>query len=100
MSKKILLLDVAASSHGLRAVGVSASHAARVPHFDNLGDDLSPDVQKTPSPTKTVEKRASPPPSVSGDFLRFSFALLPRALITTLQMLPSFRPHWICHWRI
>jgi hypothetical protein len=60
--------------------------------FDNLSDDLSPDVCKTHSPAKKVEKRASLPPLVSGGFLYFSFALLSRALITALQMLLGFCP--------
>jgi hypothetical protein len=100
ISKKFHLLDVAASSHGFHAMGITATHAARVLAFNNLGDDSSLDVRKTPSPAKAVEKCASPPPSVSSEFLRFSFALLPWALITALQMLPGFHPRWICCWGI
>jgi hypothetical protein len=92
VSKKFRLLDVAASSHGLHAVGIAATHVARVLAFDNLSD-----VHKTPSSAKTVEKCVSPLPSVSSEFLCFSFALFPRALITILQVLPSLHPRWICH---
>jgi hypothetical protein len=77
VSKKFCPLDVVASSHGLHAMGVAATHAARVLAFNNLGDDSSLDVRKTPSPVKMVERRVSPLPSVSGEFLHFSFALLP-----------------------
>jgi hypothetical protein len=100
VSKKFHLLDVAVSSHGPHIAGTTATHTARVLAFHNLGDDSSPDVRKTPSPKNTVEKHASPLPLVSGEFLRFSFALLPWALITTFQILPSLLPRWICHWRI
>jgi hypothetical protein len=100
VSKKFHLLDVVASSHELHAMGITTTRTTQVPAFDNLGDDSSPDVRKTPSPAKTVEKHASPPPSVSSKFLGFSFTLLPRALISTLQMLPGFCPRWFCHWRI
>jgi hypothetical protein len=100
VSEKFCLLDVATPSHGFHVAGVTVAHAAQVPAFDYLSDDSSPDVHKTPSPAKTVEKCASPPPSVFGEFLRFSFALLPWVLIIALQMLPGIRPHWICHWRM
>jgi hypothetical protein len=75
VSRKFHLLDVAILSHGLHATRVTVTHAAQVPDFDNLDDDSSSNVRKTPLPAKTVEKRASSPPSVSGKFLRFSFAL-------------------------
>jgi hypothetical protein len=100
VSKKFRVLDVVCSSHRLHAVGVTLIRATRVPAFNNLGVDSFPDVCRTPSPAKMVEKRASPPPSVSGEFLHFSFALLPWALITILHMLAGFHPRWICHWRI
>jgi hypothetical protein len=45
VSKKFSLLDVAASSHA-RTMGATATRTARVPAFDNLGDDLSPDVRE------------------------------------------------------
>jgi hypothetical protein len=48
-------------------------HAARVLTFNNHGDDSSSDVHRTHSLEKTIEKHASPPPSVSGEFLHFSF---------------------------
>jgi hypothetical protein len=82
--KKFHLLDVASLPHGLHVVGVTVTHAARVPVFDNLSDDSSSDVRKTPSLAMMVEKCASPPPSVFGKFLCFSFALLPQTLITIL----------------
>jgi hypothetical protein len=70
ISKKFCLLDVAAPSHGLHGAGLSVAHAgeraARVASFDNLGDDLSPDVCQTPPPKKAGEKCAAPPPSISG----------------------------------
>jgi hypothetical protein len=47
VSKKFCLLDVAASSHA-RAVSATATNIARVPAFDNLGNDSLPDVRKTP----------------------------------------------------
>jgi hypothetical protein len=75
VSKKFDLLDVAASSHGPCTVSVAATYVAQVSVFDNLGDDSSPNVHKTPSPKRTGEKCASSPPSVSGEFLRFSFVL-------------------------
>jgi hypothetical protein len=84
ISKKFCLLDVAASSQGLHAEGITITYAARVPAFNNLGDDSTRDVRKTPSPVRTVERHASPPPSVSGKFLHFSFTLLPWTLITIL----------------
>jgi hypothetical protein len=63
VSKKFCPLDVAASSHGLHA-GLTMTHVertSRVPTFDNLSDDSSPDVRKTPSPRRVHEKCASPP---------------------------------------
>jgi hypothetical protein len=100
VSKKFHLLGVLASSHGLHTIGAVVTLIAQVPTFDSLGDDLSPDAQKNPSPTKMVEKCVSPSPSVSDEFLRFTFALLPRTLITVLQVLPSVHPCWIFHLRI
>jgi hypothetical protein len=49
---------------------------ARVPAFDNLSDDSSPDAHETPSTGKTMEKHASPLPSTSGESLCFSFTIL------------------------
>jgi hypothetical protein len=74
VSKKFRLLDVADSSHGPYTIGVASTHAAQVPAFDNISDDSSPDVHKTASSKKTVEKHASPPPSVYGESLHFSLA--------------------------
>jgi hypothetical protein len=68
VSKKFHLLDVAISSH-------AHAHTARVPAFDNLDDDSTLDVHKTPSPERMTEKRVSPPPSASREFLRFSFTI-------------------------
>jgi hypothetical protein len=69
VSKKFCLLDVAAPSHGLRGASLTTTRsgecAARVAAFDNLGDDSSPDVRKTPSPKRAEEKHAAPPPSIS-----------------------------------
>jgi hypothetical protein len=59
VSKKFCLLDVVASSHAPHATGVSLICAARVPSFDNLGDNSSPNCHKTPSPKRTIEKRTS-----------------------------------------
>jgi hypothetical protein len=81
------LLYVAASSHGPHTAGATATHATQVPAFDNLEDDSSPDVRNTPSLEKTVEKHTSSPPSVSSEYLCFSFALLLWALINDLQIL-------------
>jgi hypothetical protein len=75
VSKKFHLLDVAASSHELHAVGTIMTRTARVLAFDNLDDDSSSDVCKTPSSGKTIEKRVSTPHSVSGEFLHFSFMI-------------------------
>jgi hypothetical protein len=99
VSKKFRLLDVTAPSCGLDTRGLAMTHVertARMPTFNNLDDDLSPDVHETPSPKKIGETRAFPPPLVSGDFLRFGFALLPQVLMATLQVLPGFRLHRIC----
>jgi hypothetical protein len=59
VSKKFRLLDAAASSHRLHTAGITTTHAARVRAFNNLGDDSSLDVHKTPLPAKMVEKRVS-----------------------------------------
>jgi hypothetical protein len=52
VSKKICLLDVPASSHEVRNKGPTTAYGgeciAHVVAFDNLGDDSSPDVRKTP----------------------------------------------------
>jgi hypothetical protein len=74
VSKKFCLLDVAASSH-TRAAGTVATRTALVLAFNNLDDDSSPDVHVPPSPGKTMEQPGSPPPSVSSEFLRFSFVI-------------------------
>jgi hypothetical protein len=99
VSKKFFLLDVAASSLA-RTVGTTPTHTARVPAFDNLGINSSPDVREAPSPRKTIEKPVSPPPLVSGEFLRFSFTIFtvgPDEFF--LQTLPDLRPCQICRWR-
>jgi hypothetical protein len=44
VSKKFHLLDATGSSHGPHATSITATHAARVSAFDNLGDDSSSDV--------------------------------------------------------
>jgi hypothetical protein len=75
VSKKFYLLDVAASSHEPHIAGAAVTHTAQVPAFNNLDDDSSLDVCKTPSPGKMIEKHMSPPPSVSGEFLCFSFMI-------------------------
>jgi hypothetical protein len=68
--------NVAAASHAhAHAAGATVTRTARVLTFDNLGDDSSPDVRKTPSLERTAEKRVSLLPSVSGGFLRFSFVI-------------------------
>jgi hypothetical protein len=84
VSKTFHLLDVVASSHRLHTMGTTVTSATRVPAFDNLSDDSLPYLHKTPSLKKMVEKHASLPPSVSSEFLHFSFALLLRALISAL----------------
>jgi hypothetical protein len=76
VSKKFRLLDATGLSHRPHAMGVTTTHAARVPAFDNLGDDSSPDVRQTHSPIWTIERCASPPPSMSGEFLCFSLAFV------------------------
>jgi hypothetical protein len=101
--KKFCLLDVAALSHGVHVTVLDLTHVecpTRVPTFDNLGDNSLLDVRETTSPKRVGGKRASPPPSAPGEFLCFSFALSPRALMTDLQLLPSLRLRSICHWRI
>jgi hypothetical protein len=69
MPKKNFLLDVAAPSHGVCGASLSMARAGeratRVPAFNNLGDDSSPDVRKTPSPKMVGERCASPLPSTS-----------------------------------
>jgi hypothetical protein len=87
VSKMICLLDVAALSHGVHAMGLSMTHvehAARVLAFDNLGDDSLPDVCETISPKRVGGKRASPLPLTSSVFLCFNFALSSRALMVVL----------------
>jgi hypothetical protein len=74
VSKKFYLLNVAASSHA-HDVGAIETYTARVLTFNNLSDDSSPDVCKTPSPKRMIEKHVSPLPSVSGEFLHFSFTI-------------------------
>jgi hypothetical protein len=76
VSKKFHLLDVAALSYGFHAMGVAVTHIARVPTFDNLGDDSSPDVHGTPAPKRTEEKHAFSPSPASDGFLHLSFILL------------------------
>jgi hypothetical protein len=63
-----------------RVACITMTHAARVPTFNNLGDDSSPDVHKTPSPERMMEKPASPPAVVSGEFLLISFILFTTCL--------------------
>jgi hypothetical protein len=75
MSKKILLLDVAALSH-THTTGTATTCTAWVRAFDNLDDDSSPDVHEAPSSGMTMEKPTSPPPSVSSEFLLFNFMIL------------------------
>jgi hypothetical protein len=87
VSKMICLLDVAALSHGVHAMGLSMTHvehAARVLALDNLGDDSLPDVCETISPKRVGGKHASPLPSTSSVFLCFNFALSSRALMVVL----------------
>jgi hypothetical protein len=74
LSKKFLLLDIAASSHAHTAVA-AMTHIARSPAFDNLGDDSSSDVREAPSLERAMEKPISPPPSMSGELLCFGFAI-------------------------
>jgi hypothetical protein len=74
VSKKFHLLDAAGSSQGPHTMGVAVTRVARVSAFDNLGDDSSPHVCKTPSRVRMIERHASLPPLVSGEFLCFSFA--------------------------
>jgi hypothetical protein len=75
VSKKFHPLDVVASSHGPRTVGITTTHAARVPTFDNLRDDSFADVRGTPSPKRMTEKCASPPLPLFGEFWHLSFTL-------------------------
>jgi hypothetical protein len=74
VSKKFRLLDIAALTH-TRAAGAAPTHTAWVSALDNLGDDSSPDVHMAPSPGKMMEKPVSLPPSVSGEFVCFSFMI-------------------------
>jgi hypothetical protein len=76
VSKKFCLLDAVGSSHVPHATGIVTTRAARVPAFDNLDDDSSLDVRKTPSLVRTIERCASLPPSVSGEFLCFGFTFV------------------------
>jgi hypothetical protein len=87
VSKKFLLLDVAALPNAPHASGMTVVHVAWVVTFDNLGGDSSPDTRAIPSPKGRIEKRASSlkrmteectflQPSVSGEFLRCAFTLL------------------------
>jgi hypothetical protein len=92
VSKMFHLLDVAASSYGFHAVGVTVTHIARVPAFNNLSDDTSPNDHGTPPPKRTKEKHAFLLPPVSGEFLHLSFILLRQALMATLQVLLDFHP--------
>jgi hypothetical protein len=55
-------------------MGITATHAAQVLAFNNLGDDSMLVVHQTPSPIRTIERRASSPPSVSGEFLCLNLA--------------------------
>jgi hypothetical protein len=79
VSKKICLLDVPASSHGVHDEGPAmvhgGEHATHVVSFDNLGHDSSPGVRKTPSTKRTREKHPAPPPSLSSWFLHCICAL-------------------------
>jgi hypothetical protein len=55
VSKKVCLFDVAALSHGVHTVVLGVTHVertSRVPAFDNLGDDSSPDVHDIPPPKR------------------------------------------------
>jgi hypothetical protein len=74
VSKKFHLLDVAALSHA-HAAGATVTHTARVPAFNDLDDDSSPDVHEAPSPGKTMDKLVSPLPSVSAEYLHLSFTI-------------------------
>jgi hypothetical protein len=69
MSKKICLLDVMASSHGVCCAGLTAARAgeraARVVAFDNLGNESSPNAHQTPSLKRAAEKCAAPLSSMS-----------------------------------
>jgi hypothetical protein len=99
VSKFFCLLDVAFSSQA-HAASAAMTRAARVPAFNNLSDDSSPDVCEAPSPGMTMEKPASPPPSASGEFLCFSFTILTMGLDDFfLQTLLGFRHCWIFRWR-
>jgi hypothetical protein len=67
VSKKFCQLDVAAPSHGIHG-GLTMTHiecTSWMLAFNNLSNDSSPHVRKTPSPKRVGEKRASPLPSVS-----------------------------------
>jgi hypothetical protein len=101
VSKKFRLLDVVASSHELHATDVATTHTARVPTFDNLSDDSLPDVRETPLSEKMIEKRTSPPPSISGEFLCFSFALFTMGPDDCFfRSCSACPPCQSCHWRI
>jgi hypothetical protein len=54
---------VLASSHGQHDKGHDMTQAIdNLVAVDNLGNDLSLDVRKTPSPERTREKYLAPPP--------------------------------------
>jgi hypothetical protein len=69
ISKFFCLLDVPAPSHGKHDEGHTMTHVnectACVVAFNNLSDDSSSDVRKTPLPKRTGEKCHAPPPSTS-----------------------------------
>jgi hypothetical protein len=60
-------------------VAYAGECAARMVAFNNLGDDLSPDARKTPSPKRTREKHPPPPPHLrlvsAGSNVSFADAL-------------------------
>jgi hypothetical protein len=71
VSIKFCLLDVAAPSHRPPTGGAAMTHVerpARVPAFENLGDESSPDVHKPSLPKRITERLSSPPPSMSDEF--------------------------------
>jgi hypothetical protein len=68
--KIFCLLDAPSSSHGPCDGGTAmtkvSKRAAHVVAFDNLGDDLSPNVFQTPLPQGSQEERPPPPPLMHG----------------------------------
>jgi hypothetical protein len=63
VSKNFCELDVLASSHGQHDKGHDMTQAIdNLVAVDNLGNDLSLDVRKIPSPERTREKYLAPPP--------------------------------------